>query len=350
MNSNITLKTLILVVLTTMAMLQLGIISSVHAQLQRMPGVLVGDYAIYGNINVEWSSNDPKAEPDSSLVSSNKTEWFKHTITEVTDTFIVFQNKTQFKDGTQTTNYGWIDVAEGLGNASLMFIAAYLIEGDSLYEGYLAVINETMSRTYLGVAGATNHLNITISNQIDTNPPQNILASFNFYWDRGTGILTERQASFTNHTGNYLTSWSKSDIIIATNLWGVDNSPPKADAGNDMTIYQNDAVQFNGSRSSDNFGIVSYEWDFGDNTGGNGEMVTHTYTKPGTYTVTLTVKDDAGLTAKDSIRVIVQVSSGGFPYWTLGVALVAIIGVLLFYRQKRKKSKIRRRRVPRRTA
>jgi len=350
MNSNIALKTLILVSLTTTAMLQLGTISSIHAQLPRIPGVMAGDFATYGNINVKWSSNDTKAEPDSTLVSANETEWLKHTVTEVTDTFITFQSKTQFKNGTQTTTYAWVDVAQGLGNASLMFISAELAEGESLYEGYPAVINRTVLRTYLGVSGWTNHLNITINNQMDTNPPQNILASFNYYWDRNSGILTERQASFTNQTGSYLTSWSRSDIIIATNLWGVDTIPPQADAGNDMTGYQNDPVQFDGSRSSDNFGIVSYEWDFGDNTKGTGETVTHTYIKPGTYTVTLTVKDDAGLTAKDSIKVIVQASSGGFPYWTVAAAVAVIIGVLFLYRQKRTKSKIRRRRVPRRTA
>jgi PKD repeat protein len=43
-------------------------------------------------------------------------------------------------------------------------------------------------------------------------------------------------------------------------------------------------------------GIVSYEWNFGDETTETDVTATHTYTNPGTYTVTLTVKDAAGNT------------------------------------------------------
>lgn len=54
-------------------------------------------------------------------------------------------------------------------------------------------------------------------------------------------------------------------------------------------------VSVDGSNSLDSDGeLVSYEWDFGDGQTGIGATATHTYGDYGTFTVTLTVTDDAG--------------------------------------------------------
>lgn len=56
-------------------------------------------------------------------------------------------------------------------------------------------------------------------------------------------------------------------------------------------------VSLDGSSSTDSDGTVAdYAWDFGDETTGSGAKTTHAYTEAGTYTVTLTVTDNAGLT------------------------------------------------------
>jgi len=46
--------------------------------------------------------------------------------------------------------------------------------------------------------------------------------------------------------------------------------------------------------------IVGYQWDLGDGTTAPGEEVTHTYNDKGTFTVTLTVTDNDGLTGMES--------------------------------------------------
>ena len=56
-------------------------------------------------------------------------------------------------------------------------------------------------------------------------------------------------------------------------------------------------VTFDASASTAPCGtIVSYSWDFGDNTTGSGPTVMHTYTSPGTYIAKLTMIDNSGNT------------------------------------------------------
>lgn len=99
---------------------------------------------------------------------------------------------------------------------------------------------------------------------------------------------------------------SSSDSISVT----VDNvnDPPIADAGSDQNAYVDELVEFDGSGSYDTDGsIVLYEWDFGDGSPTvNGITVFHAYSAVGTYTVTLTVTDDGGLTASDQAIVTVE--------------------------------------------
>ncbi|TMI53536.1 PKD domain-containing protein [Candidatus Bathyarchaeota archaeon] len=47
---------------------------------------------------------------------------------------------------------------------------------------------------------------------------------------------------------------------------------------------------------------VSFIWDFGDASSGSGNSVAHVYTASGSYSVTVTVKDSAGITATSSSR------------------------------------------------
>lgn len=89
---------------------------------------------------------------------------------------------------------------------------------------------------------------------------------------------------------------------------------PVADAGPDQTVNDGEEVTFDGSGSYARVGtIVSYDWDFGDQSGASGMIVTHTYAGPGTYTATLTVTDSSGKKGTDTAIITVQGSGGGEP-------------------------------------
>lgn len=56
-------------------------------------------------------------------------------------------------------------------------------------------------------------------------------------------------------------------------------------------------MRFNGAKTVAKRGAVGgHAWDFGDNASGNGEIVQHTFKKPGVYSVSLTASDSSGCT------------------------------------------------------
>jgi PKD repeat protein len=91
-----------------------------------------------------------------------------------------------------------------------------------------------------------------------------------------------------------------------------EQAPPSAALGasppNPVPVGQ--AVTFDASGSQPGSSpIASYEWDFGDgNSAAGGPQETHQYGAPGTYTATVTVVDENGLSssASQQIEVVVQ--------------------------------------------
>ena len=66
-------------------------------------------------------------------------------------------------------------------------------------------------------------------------------------------------------------------------------------------------VNFTGSNSTDDVGVVSYLWDFKDGTSTSSlPNPVHTFTNPGTYHVELTVADGEGLTDSTTVTVVVD--------------------------------------------
>ncbi|XP_052813417.1 uncharacterized protein LOC128240703 isoform X7 [Mya arenaria] len=90
--------------------------------------------------------------------------------------------------------------------------------------------------------------------------------------------------------------------------------PPVANAGNDVTIQLPlDYVTLDGTQSSDDGKIVSYNWVLTDGASsdvdiiGNGTPIPAiTNLKQGNYTFSLEVTDDVGLKDKDSVEIVVK--------------------------------------------
>lgn len=118
----------------------------------------------------------------------------------------------------------------------------------------------------------------------------------------------------------------------------VSAAPPVADAGPDQTVQQYEYVTFDGSGSTADGEIVSYNWTF--EYGGNewnlrGEVNSSFYfVLMGIYNVTLTVTDDEGNTSTDVMVVTVikkEVNIIEEYWWTFPIiGAVIIVGVALW--------------------
>jgi PKD repeat protein len=100
---------------------------------------------------------------------------------------------------------------------------------------------------------------------------------------------------------------------LPTILPGIDFIPPVARIVTDPSPPSGNipiTVSFDASSSTDNRGIASYLWNFGDGTTSTSVVVSHTYNTPGSYPVTLTVTDYFNNQHIDTVTVAVGDSDG----------------------------------------
>lgn len=140
----------------------------------------------------------------------------------------------------------------------------------------------------------------------------------NFFWDFNDGtnatgaIVTHNFTTKANFTVTLTVTDNQGATANDTALVQVDGIPSAVVSG-PTSGFTNQLITFNGAQSTDDGNITNYNWAFGDGGTGSGITTTHTYTAPGTYTVTLNVTDNNNLTDADTLIITItqQTSSGG---------------------------------------
>jgi len=126
--------------------------------------------------------------------------------------------------------------------------------------------------------------------------------------------------------------WYESQPLII-NVEPSQSPIPKFDYAVDglkVTFYDN-------SYDPDGY-IVDWQWNFGDGETGVGQVVNHTYSGSGTYSVTLTVTDNHGNTASTTVDIEVKESN----WWWMalvGVGFISIVGIVYVCRKRRRMKK-----------
>jgi len=168
------------------------------------------------------------------------------------------------------------------------------------------------------VACANNEITFNASATKDDQP-----ANLTYHWQFGDGTTAEgatvKKAYEKGGLYNVVltvddnagTSCSMDSLSQKVRV----NAAPTAVAGQDVTLYLTNpsadyAVSFDGTKSTDpNGDQLSYNWNFGDGSNGEGAKTTHVYGKPGNYTARLSVNDNSGLPcATDNASVNVKLN------------------------------------------
>jgi PKD repeat protein len=189
----------------------------------------------------------------------------------------------------------------------------------------------------IAVAGLNLTINEGTTVTLNGSASSDNVGIVSFTWtfmDVTPQTLTGQSPTYTfNNPGVYVVTLNVTDAAgnwatATTTVTVLDTVKPVANAGQDQTVNVGSTVTFNASASSDNVGIVSYEWGFGDGTNGTGVTTSHTYADAGTYNVTLTVRDAANNTGTAQIKVTVE-SEQTMPVTEIAVAAIIITAVAI---------------------
>ena len=187
-------------------------------------------------------------------------------------------------------------------------------EGTTATDSLWVTVTDTTAPTADAGSKVSGAQGASVSFDASSSTDAGTIASYQ--WDFDGDWATDATGASASHTydeaGTYTAEVVVTDAagnvgVDTRSVTVTDSESPVANAGSNATSDEDTSVRLTASRSTDNVGITSYEWDFdGDgSTDATGESATHRFSDPGTYTVTLTVTDAAGNTATDTLTATV---------------------------------------------
>ena len=198
----------------------------IYVGLQTGPaGVKEGDEFVYDIMGI-WSTNDPNATIPEAFPQLNMTEWYKITVTGVSDAEVSINTTWRFTNGTELTGTGTVDVETGIYYPTEGFWAIYaanLRENDRLRPigPDRSTINGTTTRDYVGGARETNRLSLVLQYYDADDPTYSTTLTeyMNVQFDRRTGMLVELldMSVYTNPQLTLTVVWE----IKSSNVWTV---------------------------------------------------------------------------------------------------------------------------------
>jgi hypothetical protein len=169
-------------------------------------GVKAGDW-------VKYQGSASGLEPDEFLDLSQM-EWMKGEVLSVSGTTVTVQMTAHYKNETDAVQKLVGDVASASGNLTFMIMPAGLEKGDAFPVAMFDLgqvglsINNTVTRTYMGVSRSINVLSISVSEDA-------ISLEVGAYWDQATGVLMELSMQVSALDENMQMSIK----AIETNMW-----------------------------------------------------------------------------------------------------------------------------------
>jgi PKD repeat protein len=190
-------------------------------------------------------------------------------------------------------------------------------EGLTDNETVIVVVNDATNQAPTAIIAAnpiTGEAGLVVT--FDASNSEDDIAVTSYLWDFGDGSAMSTE-EIIEHTyvsiGSYTATLTVEDaeglsstasiIITVTDENG--NMPPVAIA--EVEILSGLLVDLTGSNSTSSIGDLTYSWDFGDGSDPSTEAdLEYLYQLSGTYTVTLTVTDENGITDQDTIEITVD--------------------------------------------